>query len=74
MIPFIILAIAAGLLAWVFVTLRAANRDAAPRQGDDLNVVHTGREVLRVVAIVVAVILVLLLIIFGTCISTTRWN
>ncbi|NTW97006.1 MAG: hypothetical protein HGB28_00435 [Oscillochloris sp.] len=58
-----------GLIVWVVITLRAANRNDQSRD-DDSHVVHTGREVLKMIAIMVAIALVLLVIFCGTCLVT----
>jgi hypothetical protein len=70
MIPFVVLALAIGLFAWVFSVLIQANRGDAPtmRRHEDAEsrVVHSGREVLRVVAITTAIVIVLIVIFCGT--------
>ncbi|MEI6181130.1 MAG: hypothetical protein WCP31_10275 [Chloroflexales bacterium] len=72
-----------GLIIWVAVMLRAANRDDAPGamrqraqrdQADESHVIHTGRGVLVVIAVVVGMSLVLLLIILGTCMTVVPMN
>ena len=69
-----------GMIAWVGITIRAANRNDGRvehrrdrYQDDNANVVNTGRGVLIVIAITVVIALALLAIILGTCISTTQW-
>jgi len=68
-----------GMIAWVGITLGAANRNDGRverrrdrYQDDNSNVVNTGRGVLIVIGITVAIALAVMAIILGTCISTTQ--
>jgi predicted membrane protein len=68
------------LIAWVVITLRAANRrgpeaERSYDQGQDStsHVVHSGREVLKVIVVMLVIMLALLAILFGTCMSGTQW-
>ncbi|MEI7644847.1 MAG: hypothetical protein WCJ55_11255 [Chloroflexales bacterium] len=69
-----------GLIVWVGITLRAANRNDGRAehphdryQDREPMIVNTGRGVLKVIAIVAVIALALLAILFGTCISATQW-
>jgi len=78
LVPFVIPLIVIGLIVWVLIALRGANRnDGAGSRSysdrrDDSQVVDTGRELLKTLAIVAVIALGVVAILCGTCMSTIR--